>query len=79
MTLESPICIKQDVAGPNLNPSQKDVWRVQLVLNKEDGERPKALLRKRVVAIGSLLGAHTGYHHTPVLLTVTYLDLPHRK
>jgi hypothetical protein len=77
--LDSPICIKQDEAEPDVNPRQKDVRRVQLVLNKEDGERAVALLGKRVVATGSLFGAHSRHHHTPVLLTVTYLDLPHWK
>jgi len=75
VTLDSPICMNQGQAAPDLNPSQKNVRKVQLVLNKEDGERAKALLGKRVVATGSLFGAHTGQHHTPVLLTVTYLDL----
>jgi len=79
VTLDSPICINQDEAEPDRNPSQKNVRKVELVLNKEDGERAKALLGKRVVATGSLFGAHTGHHHTPILLTVTYLDLPHWK
>jgi hypothetical protein len=77
--LDSPICVDRDKAEPDLNPSQKNVRSVQLVLNREDGERAKALLGKRVVATGSLFGAHTGHDRTPVLLTVTYLDLPHWK
>jgi len=50
-----------------------------LVLNKEDGERVRDLLGKRVVATGTLFGAHTEHHHTPVLLTVTFIDRPHWK
>src|SRR5258708_5332443 len=38
VALDSPICINQDEAEPDLNPSQKNVRKVQLVLNKEDGE-----------------------------------------
>jgi uncharacterized protein DUF4431 len=74
--LDRPICIKQDGAKPDLYPSQKNVRRVQLVLTKEDGERAKTLLGKRVVATGLLFAAHTGQYHMPVLLKVTYLDLP---
>ncbi|MGE5055941.1 MAG: DUF4431 domain-containing protein [Acidobacteriota bacterium] len=28
---------------------------------------------------GTLFAAHTGHHHTPVVLTITYLDLPRWK
>jgi hypothetical protein len=79
LKLKSPICIDEDKTAPDLNPSQKHVRTVQLVLNKEDGERVRDLLGKRVVATGTLLGAHTGHHHTPVLLTVTFIDRPRWK
>jgi hypothetical protein len=79
LKLDSPICVNQDVSEPDLNPSYKDIHRVQLVLDQAAYERYKALLGKRVVATGSLFGAHTGHHHTPVLLTVTYLDQPRWK
>ena len=79
LRLDSPICVAQDKAEPDLNPRQKDVREVELVLNNEQAGRMNVLLGKRVVATGTLFGAHTGHHHTPVLLTVTYLDLPHWK
>jgi len=79
LKLESPICVDEDKLQPDLNPSQRNVRKVQLVLNKEHSERANVLLGKRVVASGTLFGAHTGHHHTSVLLTVTYLDLPHWK
>jgi uncharacterized protein DUF4431 len=79
LKLESPICTDEDKLQPELNPSQRNVRKVQLVLNKEHSERANVLLGKRVVASGSLFGAHTAHHHTSVLLTVTYLDLPHWK
>jgi hypothetical protein len=71
--------VDEDKAQPDLNPSQRNVRKVQLVLNDQHGERANSLRRKRVVVTGTLFGAHTGHHHTPVLLTVTYLDLPHWK
>jgi hypothetical protein len=79
LKLESQICVDEDKGRPDLNPSQKNVRKVQLVLNNEYGERAKSLQGKRVVATGTLFGSHTGHHHTPVLLTVTFLDLPHWK
>ena len=80
LKLESSICVARDRANPDLNPSQKNVREVQLVINnKGDNEKANALLGKRVVATGTLFGAHTGHHHTPVLLTVTYLDVSHWK
>ena len=51
----------------------------ELVLDREHAERALGLRGKRIVATGTLLGAHTGHHHTAVLLTVTYLDLPRWK
>lgn len=77
--LELPICVDADKAQPDLNPRRRNVRKVQLVLDNEHGERANSLRGKRVVATGTLFGAHTGHHHTPVLLPVTYLDLPHWK
>jgi Domain of unknown function (DUF4431) len=79
LKLDSPICVAQDKSDPDLNPGQKDVREVELVLNNQQAVRANLLLGKRVVATGTLFGAHTGHHDTPVLLTVTYLDLPHWK
>jgi len=77
LNLDSPICVNQDKAQPDLNPSQKNVRRVQLVLKPGDYERFKPLLGKRVVATGSLFGAHTGHQQTPVLRTGTSVEQPH--
>jgi hypothetical protein len=74
LKLDSPICVAQD-----LNPRQKDLREVELILNNDQVARVNLLLGKRVVATGTLFGAHTGHHHTPVYLVATYLDLPHWK
>ena len=79
LDLDSPICVTQDMSDPDLSPSQKNVRRIQLVLDQVAYERYKALLGKRVVATGSLFGAPTGHHHTPVLLTVSSLEQAHWK
>lgn len=79
LNLDSPICLNADKSNPDLRPSQKNVRTVQLVLEEEMYERFKPLLRKKVVASSSLFAAHTGQHHTPVLLTVTNLEQAHWK
>ena len=77
LKLDSPICVAQDKSEPDLNPEQKDVREVELVLSNDQARRVNHRLNDRVVATGTLFGAHTGHHHTPVVLTVTYLDVPH--
>jgi hypothetical protein len=79
LRLGSPICVNEDKSEPELNPSQKDIRRVQLVLEAGAYDKYKALLGQRVVATGTLFGSHTGHHHTPVLLTVNSLERPQWK
>jgi hypothetical protein len=79
LKLDSAICVAQDRTDPDLHPSQKNIREVQLVLTKEQDERATVISGKRVVATGTLFCAHTGHHHTSVLFTVTYLELPHWK
>ena len=79
LNLDSPICLNTDKSDPDLRPSQKNVRTVQLVLEEGTYELVKPLLGKKVVASGSLFTAHTGHHHTPVLLTVTNLEQAHWK
>ena len=77
--LDSPLCVKADIVQPDLNPEHKNVRLVQLVLDGALLDRAKSLRGKYVVASGSLFGAHTGHHRTPLLLRATYLDLPRWK
>lgn len=79
LKVDSPICVAQDRSEPDLNPEQRDVREVELVLNNEQQRRVNHRLGERVVATETLFGAHTGHHHTPVLLAVTYLNAPHWK
>ena len=79
LNLDSPICLDMDKSAPDLRPNQKNVRTVQLILEEGTYERFKPLLGKEVVARGSLFAAHTGHHHTPVLLTVSNLEQAHWK
>jgi len=76
--LSRPVCVNADKREPDLNQVQKSVRRVQLVLDPIVYERQKGLLGKRVVVTGTLFGAHTAHHHTPVLLTVKTLEVAER-
>jgi hypothetical protein len=64
----SPSELYQDVHTP--------IRRIQLVFHGEDRpyEKYKSLVGRRVDATGQLFGAHTGHHHTEVLLTVVDLQ-----
>jgi hypothetical protein len=68
--LAKPVCVDEDKNDPRLNPAQKDIRSVQLVLTPEMYEKYKSLVGKQVRATGTLFGEHTGHHHTPVLLTI---------
>jgi Domain of unknown function (DUF4431) len=71
LVLPKSICVDQDKNEPDLNAAQKGVVRIQLVFLEPKRYRECAgLVGKRVIATGTLYGAHTGHHHTPVLLTV---------
>lgn len=45
----------------------------QLVLDSDQLKKYRALLGKKVTATGTLFHAHTGHHHTAVLMSVTAL------
>jgi hypothetical protein len=73
--LDKPVCIKArpeddfDVAVSHLQD-------LQLVLGNDDYYRQaKKFLARKVIATGVLFGAHTGHHHTPVLLDVKNIQL----
>lgn len=81
LVLSHPICVNEKLDG--FDPATKNIRRVQLVVFGEDADRKYGrLLGKRVTATGTLFGANTGHHRTPVLLTVSTMERakshPHR-
>jgi hypothetical protein len=72
--LRSPVCVLEDKADPDLNSSQDQVREIQLVLQSTMYKAYSGLIGRHVVAQGTLFGAHTGHHHTPVLLTVKSIE-----
>ena len=76
--LHSPVCVFEDKADPDLNPSQDRVSEIQLVLTPDEYQTYKEMVGREVIAKGTLFGAHTGHHHTPVLLTTKSIELASR-
>jgi hypothetical protein len=74
LKLSGPVCVSEDKADPDLNPSQAFITQIQLVLDPELYKSEKPLVGSKVVARGTLFGAHTGHHHTPVLLSVKSIE-----
>jgi hypothetical protein len=72
--LSTPVCVGEDEKEPDLNPAKKGVGSIQLVLSPDAYAAYKELVGKRVVVSGTLFGATTGHHHSPVLLTVRTLS-----
>ena len=51
--------------------TEKNQNRFQLVLTPELYQQGKKLLNKKVLVEGTLFFAHTGHHHTPLLIEVS--------
>lgn len=67
LSLDKPINIRsKDETDPVLGPTERDVRELQLVF---DGNLRKWVGKKLMVR-GTLFHAHTGHHHTDVLLAV---------
>ena len=73
--LAEPICFV-GTPGDELNGEDVvGVKLVQLVLPHDEYKTHVRLVHKTVKATGTFFRAQTGHHHTPVLLTVTRLEL----
>lgn len=65
--LEKPICV---LASAD-NEKENEVSDLQLVVGGSKEYRAyRSMVGRKVSATGTLFHAHTGHHHTPVLLTV---------
>lgn len=69
LRLERPVSVKAR-KGDDFNQTRRNVRDLQLALGPDDFKRYRNLLGKRVAVIGGLFGAHTGHHHTAVLMSV---------
>jgi len=74
LRLAKPVCVNADEAS-DFNVERSRVTDVQLVLEADMFKKYRALLGKKVRAMGTLFGEHTAHHFTPVLLDVTAVEL----
>jgi hypothetical protein len=73
--LDIPICVKAR-AGDDFDVAVSHLTDLQLVLGNDDYYRQvKKFLTTKVIVTGVLFGAHTGHHHTPVLLDVKNIQV----
>jgi hypothetical protein len=71
LSLEKPICTDRDPNSAGLNEAETGVTVVQLVANTAELRQAlQSALGRKVLVNGTLFHAHTGHHHTPVLLTL---------
>jgi hypothetical protein len=71
--LADPVCVDKDPKDPDLGPAHNDIRIVQLVVEPKLYKSHASLIGRHVVATGTLFGAISGHHHTPVLLSVRTL------
>jgi hypothetical protein len=76
LELPESVCVNESKTEPDLNTEQSGIHEIQLVLQPEQYQQHKGMVRRKVLATGTLFTEHTGHHHTPVLLTVRTLDEP---
>ena len=68
LDLASPLCMAQ--GGDDIDVAKTGIRRIQLVLDSDGYARLRPFLGKRVALRGTMSGAITGHHFTPVLLDV---------
>jgi hypothetical protein len=75
LNLDKSVCVKAR-AGDDFDVEVSHLRDLQLVLgNNNYYQRAKELLSRKIIVTGVLFGAHTGHHHTPVLMDVKNLQL----
>ena len=76
LKLTRPVCVTESKTAPDLDSKQDNINRIQLVLTPEGYSKYKSFVGSRVEVTGTLFGAITGHHHTPVLLEVKSISKP---
>lgn len=68
LDLPTPICTAP--GADDIDRAKTGIRRIQLALDRPGYVRLRPFLGKKVTLRGTLFGAITGHHHTPVLLSV---------
>lgn len=75
LTTDQPYCGEgEDFSNEGQKITEKNETRFQLVLTADQYKEWNALLSKKVSVEGSMFLAHTGHHHTPMLIEVTKMN-----
>jgi hypothetical protein len=74
ISLDSTACVNENKAKSEPNLEQSNIKNIQLVFDAVECRHCRSLEDKKVIGTGTLFGAHTGHHHTPVLMTVDRLQ-----
>lgn len=75
LDLEQSVSVVAAPGGDEFNQTERNVRQMQMVLTAEQLRKYAPLVNRCVQATGTLFHAHTGHHHTPVLLAVADLRL----
>lgn len=67
LTLDTPVCVAGNVTGTYDKKTHAGIVEMQLEVELV---KARAFVGKHVRVTGSLFGAHTGHHRTPVILRV---------
>jgi hypothetical protein len=65
----APLCMQ--AGSDDSDVARSGIRRIQLVLDQDGYTRLRPYLGKKVTLRGTLFGAFTGHHHTPVILDVS--------
>ena len=73
LVLDKPVCVE---AGQNdaLNESESEITEMQMILDSKQYSVFRQYLSLRVMVKGTLFHAHTGHHHTRVLIRVKEIE-----
>lgn len=69
LQLDRTACVLGD--KETMNASESSITNIQLVLNSAQYKKYQSLLMTPVTVTGTLFHAHTGHHHTSVLMNVS--------
>lgn len=74
LALAQPICLAKTPRDESTGKDIAGVKLVQLIVTHGEYQSHARLVGKRVKTTGTLFTAHTGHHHTAVLMQVTTLE-----
>ncbi|WP_218080218.1 DUF4431 domain-containing protein [Anthocerotibacter panamensis] len=74
LKLREPICT-QASRKDELSEAENGVYSIQMVLVKSQYRKYKKLIKKPIIATGTLFHGYTGHHHTKVLIKVENIFL----